>query len=216
MTRFRQHDLEVVQAPLDEIERHPENANQGDLDAIEQSISVNGFYQPVLVQSSTGYIIAGNHRWEAAKRMNADSIPAIFLDVSDEEAKRIMVADNRTTRLGHDDPSMLLELLDTLSDTEYGLLGTGYDPATFQSMLDAAEEPLHFDDEPDGDPHPTIDPYFVDIGTRSEDGEAISFSVSRRDGDVMSPEDLNRVREALGLGHLSRGVIAQYDVKGWE
>lgn len=217
MTKFRQHDLAVVDIPMDEVERHPENANQGDLDALEQSIAVNGFYQPVIVQSSTGYIIAGNHRWEAARKMGAASIPGIYLDVTDEEAKRMMLADNRITRLGRDDPSALVALLDELSDSDYGLLGTGFDPKYYQDLLDQMDTPLEFEDEPDEDPAKHIvDPYFVDVGPRGEDGEALGIIVTRRDQEPLKPSDLNRVREALGLNPLSRGVIAQYGVTGWE
>lgn len=215
MSKFRAHDLAVVETPLNEIERHPDNANQGDLDALTESISVNGFYQPVIVQSSTGYIIAGNHRWEAALKMGATTIPAIFIDVTDQEAKRMMLADNRITRLGQDDPSRLLELLDDLTDTDYGLLGTGFDPAQYQRLLDAAEEPLEFEKEPDDKVGHTADPYFVDV-THSEDGEALALSITRKDGLPIMPSDFNRVREALGLNRLSAGVLAQYGVKGWD
>lgn len=215
MTKWHQHDLAVVDVPLDELTRHPENANQGDTDAIEESISVNGFYQPVIAQASTGFIIAGNHRWEVATKMGAATIPTIYLDVSDDEAKRMMVADNRITRLGRDDPALLLDLLDGLSQTDYGLMGTGFDSAQLQTLLDEADKPLEFDDEPGSSGHDDheADPYFVDPVII--DGEAHSFTVSRKDGEPMEPSDFNRVREAVGLNRISVGVLSQYDINGW-
>lgn len=216
MGRYWNHELKVVNTPLDEIERHPENANQGDVDALEESVAVNGFYQPVIVQASTGYIIAGNHRWEVARKMGAESIPAIFLDVDDEQARRMMVADNRITRLGSDDPSQLLDLLDSLAGTDYGLLGTGFDSATLQRLLDEAEEPLQFDPEPEPEPDARgSDPWFIDPGDMSDEGELLTVKVSRRDGQVLTEHDYNAIRLALGLNKLSVGVLAQYGITGW-
>lgn len=216
MTKWRAHELQVANVPLDELTRHPKNANQGDIEAIEESINVSGFYQPIVAQASTGYIIAGNHRWEVALKMGAETIPTIYVDVTDEEAERMMVADNRITRLGQDDPALLLDLLDDLSQTDYGLLGTGFDAAQFQTLLDAADKPLEFENEPDDDQSTahTADPFLVD--PIIDHGVCFTVTVIRKDGKEMQPEDFNRIREGLGLNRLARGVLAQYDIEGWE
>lgn len=62
-------------------------------------------------------------------------VPVIWVDVDDERARRILVADNRTTRLGHDDPEALASLLTELAETEGGLDGTGFDGDDLDALL---------------------------------------------------------------------------------
>jgi 3'-phosphoadenosine 5'-phosphosulfate sulfotransferase (PAPS reductase)/FAD synthetase len=122
-------DYELV--PIDTIQPHPRNVNQGDVGAVIESIRHNRFYGAVLVQRSRNWIIAGKHRWLAAKECGLLTVPVIWADVDDEEAVRIMLADNRTTRLGFDDPAALAELLQSLPSLE----GTGYDAEALDELL---------------------------------------------------------------------------------
>jgi hypothetical protein len=83
--------------PIDSIQPSPENVNEGDVGVIAQSVEVNGWYGSVLVQTSTGHIIAGEHRWKAAKALGAVEVPVTFADVDEATARRIRLADTRTT-----------------------------------------------------------------------------------------------------------------------
>lgn len=85
-------------APVGAIAAHPENPNSGDLDSIGESLDANGFFGACLVQRSTGLILAGTHRWLAAKAAGLASVPVIWADVDDEHALRILLADNGTSR----------------------------------------------------------------------------------------------------------------------
>jgi hypothetical protein len=113
--------------PLERLTPSPENVNEGDVGAIAESIQTNGFYGSVIAQRSSGTIIAGEHRWRAAQATGGETVPVIWLDVDDEQARRIRLVDNRTTRLGRDDPAALADLLRELSSTSAGLAGTGFD-----------------------------------------------------------------------------------------
>lgn len=115
------------EVPLANLKPHPKNVNQGDFGAIQESIETNGFFGAVTANKRTGHILAGNHRYFVAKQQHADTLPVVWVDVSDEEELRILLADNRTTRLGADDESALAALLADLAQTEIGLAGTGYD-----------------------------------------------------------------------------------------
>ena len=57
---------EYAMVPVDSLETHPRNVNQGDIGAIYESIGANGFYGAIVAQKSTGRILAGNHRYQAA------------------------------------------------------------------------------------------------------------------------------------------------------
>lgn len=82
------------------ISPHPRNPRRGAVDAIMQSIDHNGFYGACVVQESTGYILAGNYRHQAAVYRGAETLPVIFIDCDDATADRILVADNRSNDLG--------------------------------------------------------------------------------------------------------------------
>ena len=117
---------------------HPENANQGDYGAIQESLKANGFYGSLVVNRRSMRILAGNHRYRVAKELGFATLPVSFVDVDPTEEIRIMLADNRTTRLGNDDENTLVALLTRLEDsTELGLVGTGYDGDDLDEMIKA-------------------------------------------------------------------------------
>ncbi|WP_433426323.1 ParB/RepB/Spo0J family partition protein (plasmid) [Microtetraspora malaysiensis] len=118
---------------LDELEPHPDNPHKGDVDMIAESISRNGFYGVVLVQKSRMRIIAGEHRWRGARAKGLAEVPALVIDVDDEAATRIMLADNRTAEHGDGyDEQVLAELLQGLPDLD----GTGWSDDDLADLLD--------------------------------------------------------------------------------
>lgn len=146
--RFRYHDALVpLLVPVEAISQHPENPNNGDLDKITESIQTNGFTVPIVVQASTQFIIAGNHRYQAAIGLGATHIPVIWVDMDDTQALRYMLADNRTARLGQDDLAILDNLLGRLELTEVGIVGTGYTDDDLAVLRSAIEGPLEFNED---------------------------------------------------------------------
>jgi ParB-like chromosome segregation protein Spo0J len=117
---------------------HPENPRNGHVEAILTSIKKNGVYRPVYAQASTGYVIGGNHLYAALMESGATQIPALWLDVGDSTARRILVADNRIAALGNYDDPLLAELLEKINE-DTGLLGTGYEPEDLAELLDRIE-----------------------------------------------------------------------------
>lgn len=113
--------------PTESLVAHPDNPNIGDVDAIAESIRVSGFVGALQVQRSSRRILGGNHSWLAASRMGMAEVPVQWIDCSDAEAERIMVALNRTRDLAVYDDATLAQLLERLAaDPDYGLDGTGY------------------------------------------------------------------------------------------
>ena len=124
-------DQQYEMVPVDALKPHPHNVNRGDVDAIIESIKHNRFYGAVVAQKSSGLIIAGKHRWLSARECGLKDIPVIWADVDDAAAIRMMLVDNRTTRLGTDDPAELAELLQGLPSLD----GTGFDADTLDNLL---------------------------------------------------------------------------------
>lgn len=120
--------------PLEMLEEHPENPNRGDDKSVKESVDVNGFWGAILVQKSTGRIIGGHTRYRVAVKDGAESIPGFWLDVDDIQAKKIMLADNRTRDLAYYDDATLLETLSDILQVDGSLVGTGYDDTTYQML----------------------------------------------------------------------------------
>lgn len=129
--------LTVEQTPLGDLRPYPGNARRGDVDAIAESMRVNGQYAPLVVQRSTGHVLVGNHRLRAAQKLGWPSVQVTYLDVDDEGARRIVLADNRTADLGSYDEPALLALLRDLGED---LSGTGYDAEDFDALLASLDE----------------------------------------------------------------------------
>lgn len=126
---------------VDSLQPHPANPRKGNVDVIAESIMVNGFFGAVVVQRSTKRILVGNHRWLAAKKAGLSQLPAIMVDVDDEHAVKILLADNRTSDVASYDADGLSSLLrEVLSQGD--LLGTGWSAADLDRMVaDAADLP---------------------------------------------------------------------------
>lgn len=129
-------DVRPFLVDINTVEEYPNNPRIGDINSLVASISANGFYTICLVQDSTGYVVAGNHRRKALQRMGSGLIPVIRQEMSDDDARRIVLADNRTSDLSYyDDPT----LFDLLSQMEGDLRGTGYDQASYNLLLQGME-----------------------------------------------------------------------------
>lgn len=155
----------VEAEPIDSVEPHPDNVNEGDVGAIVESLDEHGFFGAIMVQESTRRIIYGEHRWRAAMARNADTLPMFFVDVDDDEARRMALVDNETTRKGHNRPDDLAALLVEMERSERGLAGTGFDGDDLGALLEDLERagatiPVREHErgapDPDDDRPPTI------------------------------------------------------------
>lgn len=136
---------EYEMVPVGALAPHPRNVNVGDVAAIVESIRHNRFFGAVTAQKSSGLILCGKHRWLAAQECGLELVPTIWADVDDEAAVRMMLVDNRTARLGADDPEALAQLLTELQN-DGGLLGTGFDQGSLDTLLADLAGPVAPDD----------------------------------------------------------------------
>jgi site-specific DNA-methyltransferase (adenine-specific) len=133
---MEQRKIEHTIVDIDSVQTHPKNVRQGDIGAISESLKAHGQYRPIVVDRRTNRILAGNHTWKAAKALGWQQIAAGYVETKDDdEALRILLADNRTTDLASYDDSGLAELLKQLSDTDIGLEGTAFDGDDLDALL---------------------------------------------------------------------------------
>jgi hypothetical protein len=148
-------ELEHLAISIDEIHTHPSNVRQGDVGAICESLKAHGQYRAIVFQKSTGRILAGNHTWKAAKALGWTQIAATPVVCDDQQALRILLADNKANDLATYDEPELVELLKQLADTDEGLLGTLFDEDELDSLIadqSHFELPTDVDDVPDNVP----------------------------------------------------------------
>ena len=126
---------------------HPKNPRQGDVGAIVESIKANGVYRPVFAQvkhdnkKPSGDILAGSHSWTAQKQLGAKTIEVTFLDVTDDQAIRIMLADNATSNAATMNEAALASVLLEMQQTVASLSGTGYDGDALDDLLQKITPP---------------------------------------------------------------------------
>jgi ParB family transcriptional regulator, chromosome partitioning protein len=87
--------------PLDQIDPNPFQTrslvNEEQLAELAASIVANGVVQPVLVRPLANgrfQLIAGERRWRASQIAGKATVPAIFRQVSDEQAMEITIVEN--------------------------------------------------------------------------------------------------------------------------
>ena len=135
MNATRIREQEYTHVDIESVKPHPHNPNEGDVGAIHTMIQHNGFYGAIVVQKDTRLILAGNHRWMAAKHAGLSEIPAFILDVDDVTALEIMVGDNRASALATTKEDVLTQTLARIKNETDTLLGTGFDDEDLNTMI---------------------------------------------------------------------------------
>lgn len=133
--------------PTTDLHLHHKNPRRGDVDAIAGSLQAHGQFRPIVVNEGTHTgrpleVVAGNHTLKAIRQLaetNPDDprwsqVEAYVIDVDEDRATKIVLADNRTSDLARYDDESLLDLLDTV---DHDLDGTGYDYDDLNSLLAA-------------------------------------------------------------------------------
>lgn len=142
--------LESLLVPIASVEPHPRNARIGDVEAVAASLRRFGQQKPIVVQKSTGFVVAGNHVLLAARSRGWTEIAANVVELDDAMATAFMLADNRTSDLGGYDDALLAAILAEQAAAD-NLAGTGYDADDVAALVAAAglNEPRDVDACPD-------------------------------------------------------------------
>lgn len=113
---------------------------------MKESLEENTQYRPVVVniREGTRYgdrtVLAGNHTHQALEELGADEIAVTFVDVDDEAAWKIILADNRQGDLGYYDPVVLAAAFDKAGSTS----GTGYTDEDVHAIIASMTPPEEF------------------------------------------------------------------------
>jgi DNA modification methylase len=145
--------LQALAVPIASIELHPRNSRIGDVEAVVASLQRFGQLKPIVVQSSTRFVVAGNHLVRAAQKLGWTEIAANVEAMDDATAVAYMLADNRTSDLGGYDDDLLAAILAEQAAAD-NLAATGYDADDVAALLRAVGSP----DDRDPDAAPNLPP----------------------------------------------------------
>jgi ParB-like chromosome segregation protein Spo0J len=131
-------DLRELLVDIDSLKPHPDNPRKGDVDGITASLQRFGQVRPVVVRAETREVVAGNHTMEAARRLGWPQIAAVMVDLSEEDARAYLIADNRLADTASYDDESLVRVLEQLS-AENGLEGTGFSSEEVDDLVAALD-----------------------------------------------------------------------------
>lgn len=109
--------LEPLAVDIESIHADPKNARTGHA-LVQIGRSLNEFWQrkPIVVNSRTNAIEAGNGTWQAARDLGWTQIAAVMVDEDASSATGYSLADNLLTDLSFFDPGNLADLLSGVDD----------------------------------------------------------------------------------------------------
>lgn len=114
---------------------------------IADSITHFGWTNPILIDRHNG-VIAGHGRLLAAQALGMDEVPCIRLeDMSDEDRRAYVIADNQLAlNAGWDEQMLALELSE-LREVDFDLGLLGFDAAGIEAALNPAEPKTGLSDD---------------------------------------------------------------------
>ncbi len=129
---FQVHKPQLLRAAdLNPVAYNPNKMSPEQFEALRESIRLDGFIDPLVVQKDGLNIIGGHHRLRAIKELCIEAgvaipkIPCVVLPVTDNAAKRLNLKLNHIK--GDPDARLLGELLADLYPTEMRLVPTEFD-----------------------------------------------------------------------------------------
>ena len=146
-------DLRIDYVPLGDLIRWPRNPREHDLGAIHASVQRFGFVSPIIVDETSGRIVAGHGRLDLLQAMRRRGepppprirvrddgewlVPVIrgITFASELEAEAYLVADNQMTLLGTWNDADLVAMLERQA-AAHTLLGTGFDGDDLDALLE--------------------------------------------------------------------------------
>jgi hypothetical protein len=141
----------VEYVALSELQRWPRNPKTHDEKGLDESLARFGFTEPLVLDETSGKLVAGHGRMEALQRWQTEGkqppkniavkgkewlVPVVrgigFNNV--QEAEAYLLASNRLTEIGGWDNDSLAEMLSSLQGADL-LKGTGYQPADVEAVF---------------------------------------------------------------------------------
>jgi DNA modification methylase len=113
-----------------------------------------------LVRKASGEIIAGHTRLKAAVKLGLTEVPVRYLDLSEDEAHALALADNRVGEIAEWDDEALAAVLREMGDADVSLDGLGWTGNELEGLLDGIDSEPEYtggdEDTPEADDGPAV------------------------------------------------------------
>ena len=134
---------EVQEVTLTDLIPYANNAkihNEDQIIKIASSIREFGFLNPVLIDKDKN-IIAGHGRVEAAKKLELETVPCVYIEgLTEAQRKAYILADNRLGELAEWDMDLVNIELESLRDMDFDIELTGFELPELTIEEDEPEE----------------------------------------------------------------------------
>lgn len=159
--------LQIVDLQLSQLKPSDHNARKHStkqVHLIAESIKGFGFVAPILIES-TGEIIAGHGRYEAAKLLGMKTVPVVCLDhLAPHQIRAYRIADNRLAELSGWDNAILKVEMSYFDEINFDVELTGFETPQIDMIMSVDEAPV-----PKADPADALVPVGAQAVTRRGD-----------------------------------------------
>lgn len=130
----------VRDIPVADLTPLPGNPRRGDVTRIRESVARLGQYRTVVVRDTGSQlvILAGNHTARAIQAEGSETVRCEVITCTDDEARRIALADNRLSDLATDDPADLAVML---ADLDGDFEATGWTEEDLANLIAGPDGP---------------------------------------------------------------------------
>jgi DNA modification methylase len=155
-------------------DKNPRN-NAEAIKQVAKSIERFGFASPIVARQADGRIIAGHTRHAAALKLGLEDVPVRFLDIDEQKASALALADNKIGEIATWNDDTLGEILAELEQDGFDLDGLGWSDDELDGLLDSMqpEEPKAEADDRDFDTMPEEVPAITQAGDVIEMGRHV-------------------------------------------
>lgn len=134
-------DLLPLMRPLDTLTPHYRNPISYDVEEVDGLIDRVGIHWPIVVSRRTNEILFDAGLYEALMGRGEVEGPVLYVDdTNEEEALVMMVSFYARIQEAWVDPGLELPLIKDLMETDWGLVGTGYDASIFDRRMAELQE----------------------------------------------------------------------------
>lgn len=190
--------------------RNPRRNDEA-VEPIMASIREFGFGAPIVARQATREIIAGHTRWRAACQLGLERVPVRFLDITEEQAHRLALADNKLGEISKWDITELSNIFADLSAASIdSVKGLGFSKEEIDKLVTV--EKTSFLDKFDNPSNGATDPNDPGAGgadasggtTRTPEGY-LTFSLK------LDPEQDKKLQDAIRAAKKKFGVRTNLD-----
>lgn len=133
--------LQIIQVAIDDLFPDPANPRRisdEELEALTRSIREFGLVDPIIARAEDKTVIGGHQRLLAARRLGLTTVPVVYVDMSQDQARLLNIALNKIS--GDFDQELLSRLLSDLNSVpNIDLTLTGFDDDELKKLLKSLE-----------------------------------------------------------------------------